>query len=98
MDEHQNQMDKDWESFSETMMEHIGEQRKKYQITDNIEIAQLLPAGWALGDAMKYTYEIVHILDDPQLMSTGVSRSMVMENLLKAAHCLQICYSKLNRG
>ena len=97
MDSNVHQMDRDWENFSVIMMEHISESRKKYQISDGIEIAQLLPAGWALGDAMKYTYEIVHILDDPQLMGSDVPRSMVMENLLKAAHCLQICYSKLNR-
>lgn len=90
-----NQMDSDWLSFSKTMEAHITEMRKKYQISDNVEIAQLLPMGWSLGDALKYAYEVIRWIDDPTIMQRANIKDQMMENLLKSAHCIAITWAKL---
>lgn len=93
-----SQMDTDWLSFSKTMEAHIAEMRKKYQISDNVEIAQLLPMGWSLGDALKYAYEVIRWIDDPLIMQRPNIKEQMKENLLKSAHCLQITFSKLSKS
>jgi hypothetical protein len=91
-------MEKDWLQFSNDMVDHIEQMRKKYEVNEGVEIAQLLPYSWAIGDAMKYIYEVVRWIEDPEIARRGNIQFIIKENLLKAAHCCQIAYSKIENG
>jgi hypothetical protein len=88
-------MKENWQKFSEEMVEHIGAQQGKYRINESTEVADLLPAEWALGDAMKYVYEVIGWCNDREIRDKAVPRQMSKENIMKAAHCLQIAWTKL---
>ena len=85
----------EWNEFSETMKEHIDEMGKKYALSADVQYYDIAPWQWALGDAGKYVIEVMRICGDSELASKPVPRQMMRENLLKAAHCLQIAFTKI---
>lgn len=85
----------EWAEFSGEMQQHISEMGKKYTLANDTQYYQIAPWQWALGDAGKYIIEVMRLCDDNELTSKPVPRSMFRENLLKAAHCLQIAFTKL---
>lgn len=90
-------MTDDWTQFSKAVKAHIDESGKKYKFNDNIELANMLPWEWALGDATKYMFEILRWVNQGLLNKFAHPREVMMENLLKAAHCAQIAYTKLSQ-
>jgi hypothetical protein len=44
---------------------------------------------------MKYVYEVIGWCNDREIRDKAVPRQMSKENIMKAAHCLQIAWTKL---
>ena len=88
-------MTSEWDDFAKAIKAHIIESGKKYKFNDNLELANMLPWEWALGDATKYMFEILRWVNTGMLTKFTHPREVMMENLLKAAHCIQISYTKL---
>jgi hypothetical protein len=88
-------MTDDWIRFSEEVKDHIAESGKKYKLAEGVELANLLPWSWALGDATKYLIEVCRWISEGVIEKYTHPREIMMKNLIKAAHCIQITYSKL---
>jgi hypothetical protein len=88
-------MTAEWDEYSKAVKAHIIESGKKYKFNDNLELANLLPWEWALGDATKYLFEVLRWISEGIINKFSHPREIMMENLLKAGHCIQIAYTKL---
>lgn len=90
-------MTSDWDEFSKQVKAHITESGKKYKLAEGVELANLLPWAWSLGDAAKYIIEICRWISEGILEKYSNPREIMRQNILKAVHCLQITYTKLGQ-
>ena len=80
----------DWEKFSALMEEHIEASGKKYDI-GNVSCVDIDPWISCISNARKYLWEIMSWFNQE---SWDINEVRI--NLLKAAHYLQIAYTKLD--
>lgn len=90
-------MTEDWKAFAEEVLSHVKASGMKYTLGKGLEVAHLLSWQWALGDAFKYLVEVLGWTSDG-LENYTHPREMVIENLRKAAHQIQIAATKLRNG
>lgn len=83
----------DWNRFSNDVRGHIKESSKKYHLVDGVELANLLPWQWAIGDAIKYLIEVCKWINEG-LEEFETTRRLIVENFWKSAHCIQIAATR----
>ena len=80
----------DWKEFSALMENHIKASGKKYDI-GNVSCVDMDPWISCISNARKYLWEIMSWFDQESW-----NADEIRGNLLKAAHYIQLAYTKLN--